>query len=159
MRFRLFRLQNDVIRALFLSPPDPQIGFTASIPHKTQTSGHIGFFSVSSNVGGDFDATSGEFVCTRPGVYFFDVNLLAYIGVSTNWTYASCSIYHNDKVLSHAMVQPEVPRNQSVFYPATGSAYVHLSTGDKVYLGGCTVADSMNGYSSFTGYLVKADCF
>ena len=129
------------------------IGFSVSAPKSTTFSNQISFGTVTSNEGAVYDLGVGEFVCKQSGFYFFALSIVK--DYSHNGL-AQCAIQKNGASKVFAATLPGHEGSQG-YYAATNSIYIHLATGDKVTVGGCTSLSSLFGYSSFTGFLVKAD--
>ena len=67
--------------------------------------------------------------------------------------FAHCYIRKNSVNKVRAYLDPK----GCSYEEASNSAVLHLSRGDKVDIGGCSSVGSMWGWTSFSGFLLKAD--
>ena len=65
---------------------------------------------------------------------------------------AYCFIRKNGSVVVIAYSE-----NQIDFYESSSSTILHLNRGDTVDVGSCYNPDAIHSYTSFTGFLLKAD--
>ena len=114
------------------------------------TSGAITFPSVKTNIGGHYNIATGQFTCQYPGIYVFSLNLYKKSGASKTY----CYIRRNGGGVARADVPAE---SKFGYYESSGSTVLHLDRGDKVDVGGCNSVNDIDSYTSFIGFLLKAD--
>ena len=105
-----------------------------------------------ADIGGDFNVTSGQFVCRYSGVYVFTVDMLkAYSAPS-----ASCHIRTNgfNRVVTYS--NPSINSGRG-FYASSASAAVHLYRGDTADVGGYSDAATLHYDTAFSGFLLTVD--
>ena len=127
-----------------------QSGFIAQVPVNGPSNGSITFTSIISNIGNQFNSTTGKFTCDHPGMYFFTLSL--YQTYSSRDTH--CDIRCNGARMTY------VDSNTSSsdgFYQASNSVVLHLNKGDIVNLEGCANASTIASASSFGGFLINSD--
>ena len=120
------------------------------------TPNSIRFTNAVTNVGDDYNISTGVFTCEYPGIYAFVLHIMKHPGSNYN---ASCYIRRNGHVIVEAMSYPDTG-NEGGYYSSSNSALVHLVTADRVDVGDCSSADGILGnftYTSFSGVLIKAD--
>ena len=127
-----------------------QSGFTAQIPANGPSAGTISFFSRISNIGNQFNITTGKLTCVYPGMYFFTLSLYQ----SPGSRFASCDIKHNGAYLINVAANVN---SADGYYQASNSVILHLNSGDVIRLEKCTDASTMHHMSSFSGFLVISD--
>ena len=125
------------------------MGFSVDYPHQFGPHGEVKFSNVITNIGKLYNATSGEFTCDVPGLYFF--TLVVYN--TANAPVASCFITKNyaNKVEAYLSIPPS-----GGYLEASASVVLHLSKGDKVALSGCTKY-TLEWLTTFSGFLISAD--
>lgn len=138
----------------FLSFTAYQSAFTAWHPGAGPNSGSVAFNTVLSNTGNDYNSSSGVFTCEHEGVYIFTLHLYKY--PSAAYDFVRCYIQRNG---INEIVAFNNPHHQSDtgLYEASNSVTLHLAKGDTVSVGGCTPSNTFFEYSSFSGFLVRAD--
>ena len=105
---------------------------------------------VKTNIGGHFNTTTGQFTCQYPGIYVFSLNLYKRTGASR----AYCYIRRNGGGVARAVVPAE---SNSNYYESSASTVLHLDRGDTVDVGNCNSVSDIGSYTSFIGFLLKAD--
>ena len=130
---------------------DYKSAFAISGQYPTQgTSGAITFSSVKTNIGGYYNIATGQFTCQYPGIYVFSLNLYKKTGASRVY----CYIRRNGSGIARANVPAE---SKSGYYESSASTVLHLDRGDTVDVGGCNSVSDIDSYTSFIGFLLKAD--
>ena len=107
------------------------------------------FSSVKLNIGGHYSTTTGKYICHFPGIYVFSLNLYKKSGASTIY----CDIRKNGSGVAHA----SVPSQSSGYYESSASTVLRLARGDTVDVGSCGNPSNIDNYTSFIGFLLKAD--
>lgn len=120
--------------------------FTVSNP-STEHSGTVVFTNVVTNIGGQFNTTTGQFRCKVPGIY----NFLFHMRKKDEPTCVHCYIQKNKNKLIDVHVHP----NTAVSDSFSGSGVFYLNNGDIVDIGGCSY-NHLRSDSYFTGFLVAA---
>ena len=120
--------------------------------------GKLTFTNTILNQGDDFDPLNGEFLCTRPGTYFFSVSLAKkrdFIRIDKVY----CNLYKNNDTVIYAGVDPADDDTDKGNAQAHNAAVIHLKYGDSVSLQGCSSPPTffMEDWSSFTGFLLRPD--
>ena len=126
--------------------------FTAWSPSSTSVTEPVKFSTVLTNIGSHYDSSSGKFTCQYPGLYVFTLNLYRY--ASTSYSDLVCYIKRNGSNKIRAYIYP-YSSAYAGYYESTQSLVMHLSRGDIVTIGSCS--GHIQGYSSFSGYLLRAD--
>ncbi|EPQ06268.1 C1q-related factor [Myotis brandtii] len=123
------------------------------------------FDDVVTNLGNNYDATSGKFTCNIPGTYFFTYHVLMRGGDGTSMlgpgdasslgTWASGES-RGAQVRASAIAQDA---DQNYDY-ASNSVILHLDAGDEVFIkldGGKAHGGNSNKYSTFSGFIIYSD--
>lgn len=121
--------------------------FTVWYPVNGPTAGTVSFSRIVTNIGGQYFPNTGKFYCSHPGIYYFSMAI--YKNYYSQVAY--CYMRKNGAGLLYAQ------STASSSSDGSHSAIVHLSSGDVVDLGGCSGVSYMSIYSSFSGFLLKAD--
>ena len=133
---------------MFLS--DPMSAFAIYGVYPTYSSGVAVFPDTRLNIGNHYSTSTGKFTCHFAGVYVFSLNLYKKSGASE----VVCSIRKNGGVVALAEVPSE---SNSGYYESSASTILHLNRDDAVDVGNCYNPDDIQAYTSFTGFLLKAD--
>ena len=128
--------------------------FTAWNPTSAPRSGYIKFSSIQSNIGNDFNTSSGHFTCRYPGVYVFYLHL--YRASTTSYSGCYCYIRKNGSNFVEAYNDP-YSSYRNGYHETSNSITFRLRRGDTVSVGGCSTINDKYTYTSFTGFLVKAE--
>ena len=118
-------------------------------------SGTIRFTHVFTNIGRQYNTTTGVFTCQFSGLYAFTLTIFKDRGESL----AYCKIRKNGSNIVSAFTDPD-SNSDNGLYSGTNSAVLHLVHGDKVDVGDCSYLTSIQSHddtSSFSGFLIKAD--
>ena len=134
--------------SFFIFPVYPS-AFTVRNQVEGPTIGTIKFNNVVTNTGEHFKTSTGQYICEYPGIYVFTLHI--YLQSCNNLAY--CYIRKNSINTIRAYLDPY----GCSYDEASNSAVLHLSRGDKVDIGGCSSVGSMSGWTSFSGFLLKAD--
>ena len=128
--------------------------FTGRSPTSGTKTGTIKFGTMLSNYGSDYDQSSGNFTCEHPGIYMFHFHLYRY--PTSSYSSAQCYIQKNgsNKVIAYSYPYSSA---YSYYYQSSNSVVLHLNQGDVITVGGCTAIGSIYSYTSFSGFLLKAD--
>ena len=121
-------------------------------PKDGPTSGTVIFSYVQTNIGGNYNATSGQYTCPYSGIYIFFLSLYK----SSKVNNAYCRIKRNTSVIGYAYAYGG-SHNAGGTDEGSTTLIVRLAAGDVVYIGDCTGANTINEYSRFSGSLLKAD--
>uniref|UniRef100_A0A8C3Q134 Adiponectin, C1Q and collagen domain containing n=1 Tax=Chrysolophus pictus TaxID=9089 RepID=A0A8C3Q134_CHRPC len=126
------------------------VGLTERAPHPNVP---IRFTKIFYNEQNHYDASTGKFLCSIPGTYFFTYHLTVYM------TDVKVSLFRKDKAVIFTYDQFQ---NNNVDQ-ASGSVLLHLSSGDEVWLqvygegdNNGVYADNIND-STFMGFLLYPD--
>ena len=132
-----------------------QSAFTVTYPVAGLTQRTLRFTQVITNIGGDYNISSGLFTCQFPGVYVFALHIMKNSGTDS----ADCQIRKNRSRLVIAHSNPEGD-SETGYFSSTNSVVVHLVRRDVVDVGSCSSFNSIftsNTLTSFSGFLLKAD--
>ncbi|KAK1799338.1 hypothetical protein P4O66_007581, partial [Electrophorus voltai] len=131
----------------------PRVAFYAGLKNPHEGYEILKFDDVVTNLGNNYDGTSGKFVCSVPGTYFFIYHVLMRGGDGTSMWADLCK---NGQVRASAIAQDA---DQNYDY-ASNSVILHLDAGDEVYIkldGGKAHGGNNNKYSTFSGFILYAD--
>ena len=116
---------------------------------------NIRFAYVLTNLGNDYDSSSGVFTCRIAGQYWFSASITTYSSdnVGETWCYIMINgsnkmmMYHYEWDAMHA------------YFSMTASGGFLLNRGDLVQVGDCTNPGFLTGgsYDYFSGVLIKPD--
>ena len=68
--------------------------YTAVYPEDGPSSGTVKLITAVSNIGGDYNINTGQFICQHPGIYVFTLHLYKTSGVDL----ADCYIRQNGSI-------------------------------------------------------------
>ncbi|XP_053732297.1 complement C1q-like protein 2 [Synchiropus splendidus] len=111
------------------------------------------FDDIITNLGNDYEPSTGKFTCQVTGTYFFTYHVLMRGGDGTSMWADLCK---NGQVRASAIAQDA---DQNYDY-ASNSAVLHLDAGDEIYVkldGGKAHGGNNNKYSTFSGFLLYPD--
>ncbi|XP_071758448.1 complement C1q-like protein 2 [Centroberyx gerrardi] len=111
------------------------------------------FDDVITNLGNQYDPSTGKFTCHVSGIYFFTYHVLMRGGDGTSMWADLCK---NGQVRASAIAQDA---DQNYDY-ASNSAVLHLDSGDEIYVkldGGKAHGGNNNKYSTFSGFILYPD--
>ncbi|KAM6945878.1 complement C1q-like protein 3 [Aplochiton taeniatus] len=111
------------------------------------------FDDVVTNLGNQYDPSTGKFTCQVSGIYFFTYNVLMRGGDGTSMWADLCK---NGQVRASAIAQDA---DQNYDY-ASNSVVLHLDSGDEIYVkldGGKAHGGNNNKYSTFSGFILYPD--
>ncbi|KAG1967950.1 complement C1q-like protein [Pimephales promelas] len=131
----------------------PRVAFYAGLKNPHEGYEILKFDDVVTNLGNNYDGTSGKFICSAPGTYFFIYHVLMRGGDGTSMWADLCK---NGQVRASAIAQDA---DQNYDY-ASNSVILHLDAGDEVYIkldGGKAHGGNNNKYSTFSGFILYAD--
>ncbi|XP_030649599.1 C1q-related factor [Chanos chanos] len=131
----------------------PRVAFYAGLKNPHEGYEILKFDDVVTNMGNNYDGTSGKFICSVPGTYFFIYHVLMRGGDGTSMWADLCK---NGQVRASAIAQDA---DQNYDY-ASNSVILHLDAGDEVYIkldGGKAHGGNNNKYSTFSGFILYAD--
>ena len=107
--------------------------------------------AVKTNIGNDYDSTTGQFTCRYAGVYIFVVNLYRF---NRDDNRLKCYIQKNGT----KVVDANAPASSEYEWSGgSGSTVVHLDQGDTVNVGSCLGDNNFSMFTSFMGFLLQAD--
>ncbi|KAM9183921.1 adiponectin [Mergus octosetaceus] len=126
------------------------VGLTERAPHPNVP---IRFSKIFYNEQNHYDASTGKFLCSIPGTYYFAYHLTVYMSD------IKVSLYKKDKAVIFTYDQFQTNNIDQ----ASGSVLLHLSSGDEVWLqvygegdNNGVYADNIND-STFMGFLLYPD--
>ena len=123
--------------------------FTVTTP--ATGSSTLRFTLAITNIGDDYNTTTGKFTCHFPGIYAFALHILIERGAD----YAGCYIRKNKSDLIEAHSNPNTDYG---FFSSSASVVVHLTRGDEMDVYCRSGEGSVRlDYTSFSGFLNKAD--
>ena len=134
---------------------DPKSAFAirgGAIPTYNSSTGVAVFpqSAVKLNIGGHYSTTTGKYTCHYPGIYVFSLNLYKQSRASAVF----CWIRKNGSVVALANVPSE---SEGGYYESSASTVLRLARGDTVDVGSCYNPSNIHQYTSFIGFLLKAD--
>uniref|UniRef100_A0AAY5F0L0 C1q domain-containing protein n=1 Tax=Electrophorus electricus TaxID=8005 RepID=A0AAY5F0L0_ELEEL len=131
----------------------PRVAFYAGLRNPQEGYEILRFDDVVTNIGNNYDSSSGKFVCKTPGTYFFTYNVLMRGGDGTSmWA----DLLKNGQVRASAIAQDQ---DQSYDY-ASNTVILHLDPGDEIFIkldGGKAHGGNSNKYSTFSGFILYSD--
>ena len=132
-----------------------QIGFTAQGNTRT-TSGDLRFTSIKATYGSEYSTSTGIFTCRYPGLYFFSLSLIKRRD-SDEPDYVYCYIKMNGVNKIRTYIDPNDHYADHGSYGTSTSLVIRLAYGDRVNVGGCSAQDTIDQYSTFSGFLLKPE--
>ena len=123
--------------------------YTAIYPKDGPGSSTVKLITAVSNIGGDYNIKTGQFICQYPGILVFTLHLYKKYGVDA----AYCYIRKNgsDKVWAYSD-----PYKDNGYYESSNTVILEMTHGDRVDLGSCTSGnDTMYYWTSFFGLLLN----
>jgi hypothetical protein len=110
----------------------------------------VKFSEAHYNYNDVYNLATGEFVCTKRGLYYFQLTLIRQAAVTSTDQRSYCYLFKNNAYVQYFYI------DSSFTYPqATGSILLDLSTGDRIYITGCSNIAALNYYSHFSGFFVN----
>ena len=138
---------------LFSLVPTSEVAIYGQFPAHNSATGVAVFpqSAVILNIGGHYSTTTGRYTCYYPGIYVFSLNL--YKG-----SRASGEVYCDIRKNGSNVALANVP-NEGVYgyYESSASTVLRLARGDTVDVGSCNNPSNIHKYTSFIGFLLKAD--
>ncbi|XP_078497515.1 C1q-related factor [Lissotriton helveticus] len=131
----------------------PRVAFYAGLKNPHEGYEILKFDDIVTNLGNNYDAATGKFMCNIPGTYFFTYHILMRGGDGTSMWADLCK---NGQVRASAIAQDA---DQNYDY-ASNSVILHLDAGDEVYVkldGGKAHGGNNNKYSTFSGFIIYSD--
>jgi len=116
---------------------------------------NIRFPTVLTNLGNDYNSSSGVFTCRTAGQYWFSASIAKSFDDNAGST--SCYIMING---SNMMLMYHYERDPlHAFFSITASVGFHLTRGDRVQVGNCFNPSFLGrgSYDYFAGVLIKPD--
>ncbi|XP_062387253.1 C1q-related factor [Sardina pilchardus] len=142
-----------VVSTATYGPGGARVAFYAGLKNPHEGYEILKFDDVVTNLGNNYDSTSGKFICGTPGTYFFIYHVLMRGGDGTSMWADLCK---NGQVRASAIAQDA---DQNYDY-ASNSVILHLDAGDEVYVkldGGKAHGGNNNKYSTFSGFILYSD--
>ncbi|KAM8933749.1 complement C1q-like protein 2 [Pelodytes ibericus] len=136
-----------------VSVPGPRIAFYVGLRSPHEGYEVLKFDDVVTNVGDQYDPSTGKFSCQVPGIYYFTYHILMRGGDGTSMWADLCK---NGQVRASAIAQDA---DQNYDY-ASNSVVLHLDSGDEIYVkldGGKAHGGNNNKYSTFSGFILYPD--
>ena len=134
---------------MFSSDPVSAFAITYTKPTYNMSSGVAVFPSTKQNIGNNYSTVTGQYTCYYPGVYVFSLNL--YMDIEADGV--DCYMRKNGINVAVAIV----PVESKPYHGSSASTIFHLNRGDTVDVGSCYNPRVIASYTSFTGFLLKAD--
>ena len=122
-----------------------------------QPSGPVRFPNIKSNIGGRYSSSTGQFTCNYPGLYYFSVSLIKLRTSHSNSDMVYCYIRKNGVNLIGTVTDPRDDDTDYGSYETSAFLVIHLSSAETVDVGSCSGSTKLEGWSSFSGFLLKAD--
>ena len=143
---------SDSFYLLFTLDPTSAFAIYGDYPTYNSSTGVVVFpqSAVNLNIGGHYSMATGKYTCDYPGIYVLSINLYKKYGASD----VSCYIRKNGSGVAYAYVPSE---SKSGFYESSASTVLRLARGDTVDVGSCLNPSYIDSYTSFIGFLLKAD--
>uniref|UniRef100_A0A3B3UI96 Eosinophil peroxidase-like n=1 Tax=Poecilia latipinna TaxID=48699 RepID=A0A3B3UI96_9TELE len=130
-------------------PPGPSgaaehVAFSVRLGNNFPKAGApIAFHDVIYNGQSSYDPKTGFFTCEHPGVYEFEFHCIIYQNE------ASVDLLHNGKLILHSFTT-----RQSGYITASGSTFIKLAKGDRVWLIANHGGNGLTSDSFFSGHLL-----
>ncbi|VDI62045.1 Hypothetical predicted protein [Mytilus galloprovincialis] len=133
------------------TPSSGKVGFLVSNSKDLQNIGNgaiVVFDTVTTNIGGGYDKSTGVFTARVDGLYYFTWTVLAYTG-KTFYT----KLILNDTIIARNHAGAE---GMSTYMPSSQSAVLQMSKNDKVSIRISTNGKYMIGdtWSTFSGFKI-----
>ncbi|KAM9292225.1 complement C1q-like protein 2 [Gastrophryne carolinensis] len=131
----------------------PRVAFYVGLKSPHEGYELLKFDDVVTNLGAQYDPSSGKFTCQTPGTYYFTYHILMRGGDGTSMWADLC---RNGQVRASAIAQDA---DQNYDY-ASNSVVLHLDAGDEIYIkldGGKAHGGNNNKYSTFSGFILYPD--
>ncbi|XP_067116653.1 complement C1q-like protein 2 isoform X2 [Osmerus mordax] len=131
----------------------PAIAFYVGLKNPHEGYEVLKFDDVVTNLGNQYDPSTGKFTCLVSGIYFFTYHVLMRGGDGTSMWADLCK---NGQVRASAIAQDA---DQNYDY-ASNSVVLHLESGDEIYIkldGGKAHGGNNNKYSTFSGFMLYPD--
>uniref|UniRef100_M3YBP6 Complement C1q like 1 n=1 Tax=Mustela putorius furo TaxID=9669 RepID=M3YBP6_MUSPF len=129
----------------------PRVAFYAGLKNPHEGYEVLKFDDVVTNLGNNYDATSGKFTCNIPGTYFFTYHVLMRGGDGTSMWADLCK---------NGQIRLRVTDADQNYDYASNSVILHLDAGDEVFIkldGGKAHGGNSNKYSTFSGFIIYSD--
>jgi len=130
--------------------------FTANSLSIVTGTNNIRFPTVLTNLGNDYNSSSGVFTCRIAGQYWFSASITKYYTDNVGHTY--CFIMINDSTKMMMWHHEQNPLH--ALFSMTASGGFRLNRGDRVQVGDCTNPSFLHSGgidSFFSGVLLKPD--
>ena len=136
----------------FTLDPTSAFAIWSGRPTYNSSTGVVVFpqYYVLLNIGDHYNTTTGKYTCHYPGIYVFSLNLYKKTGTSG----VTCWIRKNGSTKAAATVPSE---SGFGLYESSASTVLHLAFNDTVYVGSCSNPGNIASYTTFIGFLLKAD--
>ena len=131
----------------------------------TKTTGRVPFESITLNIGGAMDASSGIFTTPRNGIYSFHFTGVVYYPWTVKRLDISLCLLLNDKEIGCSNTDLG-PRSYGSYHTHSLHSTLDLKSGDKVWIStperyadvlytGAHLYENNHHYTHFTGHLVR----
>lgn len=131
---------------------DPVSAFLVNgVAQMGPANGTIVFSHVITNVGGDYNASTGQFTCRIPGVYSFFISIEKQLEVNQ----AYCQLMKNNNTTIYVGSRSAFIHDNT-YQQASNSAVLELDIDDVIYLGKCSAPETFTTKSTFSGTLLVA---
>ena len=130
--------------------------FSATIISIVTGTTNLRFSTVLTNLGNDYNSSSGVFTCRIAGQYWFSASIAKYSSDNVGGTYCYIMINGSNKMMMYHYERDPL----HAYFSMTASGGFHLNRGDRVQVGGCynpafLVSGETESY--FSGVLIKPD--
>ena len=128
------------------------VAFSASLAFQFEgeTGDTITFGEVETNIGEAYDAQTGVFTCSVPGVYFFSVSITSLAATTRPWA---------DLKKNGNRLLGVYDNHPSYHHQSSNSVITILAEGDRVWLesrkSGASIDGNDNKLSTFSGFLIR----
>ncbi|XP_060574169.1 uncharacterized protein LOC132731888 [Ruditapes philippinarum] len=136
---------------------DIQLGFSLKVVDKAASStNRLKFKTSLFNTDHVFNLSTGEFICTRAGVYFFTTTIVREPGIKEAFCEIRITRRNSNNIIATQITVGQAS-STSGYASGTNSLVYHLNVGDKASLSYCHGIDHMHLSSSFSGFLIVSD--
>ena len=111
----------------------------------------MSFPSLITDIGNDFDLTTGMFTAPYNGTYVFILNM--YKGYHTTTVEVACTILRNGAAWGSAILPSGLDTNSE----GCVASVMDLKKGDTVVLGNCINIGRLSDLTTYIGFVLKAD--
>lgn len=107
--------------------------------------------NVLTNIGGDYNKSTGQFTCRMPGIYSFFISIEKQLDVNQ----AYCHLMKNANATVFVGSRSSF-LHDNTYQQASNSAVLQLDIDDVIYLGMCSDPKTFTEKTTFSGNLLTA---